>query len=68
MRAGFVVIDMRQPNPENYEQNLDLENQPPLESDPKAGYEVNAPENMGAKLEVHGKNPPKARNLPNLKK
>jgi hypothetical protein len=59
---------MRQPNPENYTQPFDPEIAMETHPGKKEGYEPDAPENMDAKLEVHGKNPPKARNLPNLKK
>lgn len=38
------------------------------EQSKREGYDPNAHQNLDAKIEVHGKNPPKDRNLPNLKR
>lgn len=59
---------MKTPNPEKYAQPFDPEIAADTHPNKKEGYDTNAPQNNDAKLEVHGKNPPKDRNLPNLKK
>jgi len=38
------------------------------EQSKREGYDPKAHQNLDAKIEVHGKNPPKDRNLPNLKR
>lgn len=47
---------------------IDLEKQPPIKEDMKVKEAQHQERERAAKVETHGENPPKGKNLPNLKR